>query len=117
MYGTITVQDGVNKMLEELDVDPTEGTVKKVMDLLKRTMSRKIRAVSLTYNTVDPFGNPVVATGAFFYPLDMKVKGIVEMPPIAHWTGMQAQQFMWADTVFTKNAFLHYWDILLLTLT
>lgn len=79
-----TVQDGVNKMLEELDVDPTEGTVKKVMDLLKRTMSRKIRAVSLTYNTVDPFGNPVVATGAFFYPLDMKVKGIVEMPPIAH---------------------------------
>ena len=46
--------------------------------------SEKFRAVVITYKTVDPLGNSVVADGTIYYPLDCKIKGVVEMSGIAH---------------------------------
>jgi len=43
-------------------------------------------SVALPYRTIPwiLFGNPVVATGVFFYPKNLKVKGVLEIPPIAN---------------------------------
>ena len=46
--------------------------------------SRNFRASVITYHTTDPFGNPVVADGTLYYPLDCEIRGIVEMSGIAH---------------------------------
>lgn len=46
--------------------------------------SRNFRAVVITYNTTDPFGNPVIADGTIYYPLDCEIRGVVEMSGIAH---------------------------------
>lgn len=45
---------------------------------------RSFRAVVITYHTTDPLGNPVVADGTLYYPLDRDIKGVVEMSGIAH---------------------------------
>lgn len=42
------------------------------------------RAAVVTYHTVDPWGNPVVADATFYYPTDVKIKGVIEMSGIAH---------------------------------
>ena len=46
--------------------------------------SRNFRAVVITYHTTDPFGNPVLADGTKYYPLDCAIRGVVEMSGIAH---------------------------------
>lgn len=79
-----TVQDGITALLDEVGVDPNSETVVKIMDLLKNTVSHRLRAVAISYRTVDPDGNDVVSAGAFIYPLDSKYKGVVEVPPIAN---------------------------------
>lgn len=78
------IEDALAALLNELDLDTSDPTVSKVLDLLQGYLSKDIRAVALSYRTIDPLGNPVLATGAFFYPRDLKHRGIVEIPPIAH---------------------------------
>ncbi|NLA15022.1 MAG: esterase family protein [Bacteroidales bacterium] len=56
----------------------------KVTAVFDKKLSKIIYGVAISYNTLDPFGNPVVATGVFFYPKDLKVKGVLEIPPIAN---------------------------------
>lgn len=79
-----TVRDAMNALLNELDVDQADPTVNKVLNLLESYLNKEIRGVAISYRSFDPFGNPVLATGAFFYPRDLKPRGIVEIPPIAH---------------------------------
>ncbi|HHV40937.1 MAG TPA: hypothetical protein GXX61_06130 [Bacteroidales bacterium] len=56
----------------------------KITTALDKKLSEVICGVAISYNTMDPFGNPVVATGVFFYPKNLKVKGVLEIPPIAN---------------------------------
>lgn len=56
----------------------------KITTVFDKKFSEIIYGVALSYNTTDPFGNPVVATGVFFYPKNLKVKGVLEIPPIAN---------------------------------
>lgn len=79
-----TVNDAVNALLQALEVDASYPTVNKILGLLEGYLSKEIRGVAISYRTFDPFGNPVLGTGAFFYPRDLKPRGIVEVPPIAH---------------------------------
>ncbi|MCL2727255.1 MAG: hypothetical protein FWD56_02590 [Bacteroidales bacterium] len=37
----------------------------------------------LEYTTVDPFGNPIQASGLVYHPLNKKSKGVIDMLPIA----------------------------------
>ncbi|HHV03776.1 MAG: alpha/beta fold hydrolase [Bacteroidales bacterium] len=46
--------------------------------------SRNFRVVVITYHTTDPLGNPVIADGTLYYPLDCDIRGVVEMSGIAH---------------------------------
>ncbi|MEJ1729551.1 hypothetical protein SMA90_24720 [Escherichia coli] len=79
-----TIRDAVDALLKELEIDQSDPMVSKVLGFIEGYLNKEIRGVALSYRTFDPFGNPVLATGAFFYPRDLKPKGIVEIPPIAH---------------------------------
>ena len=67
-----TVRDAVNALLKELEIDQSDPTVSKVLDLLEGHLNREIRGVALSYRTFDPFGDPVLGTGAFFYPRNLE---------------------------------------------
>lgn len=57
----------------------------EIADLAARALRAKAyRAALVTYNTVDPWGNPVIADATFYYPTDVKIKGVIEMSGIAH---------------------------------
>jgi hypothetical protein len=79
-----TVNDALNALLKALEVDTSDPTVNKILELIEGYRNKEIRGVAISYRTFDPFGNPVLGTGAFFYPRDLKPRGIVEVPPIAH---------------------------------
>lgn len=79
-----TIGDAVSALLNELDIDQEDPTVSTIMNFLKGYTSKEIRGVAISYRTVDPFGEPVLGTGAFFYPKDLNPRGVVEVPPIAH---------------------------------
>jgi len=42
-----------------------------------------IHAAAISYHTVDPNGNPVVASGMVYYPLNRPSKGVIEFMPMA----------------------------------
>ncbi len=42
-----------------------------------------VTAYTITYNTVDFYGNPIVASGVVYYPNDTRIRGVVEVAPIA----------------------------------
>ncbi len=77
-------------VVAELNFSLPEGTIDGAKQFFKGSLRNEIRGVALSYNTIDPFGNPVVATGAFFYPKNMRPRGIVEIPPIAQMNDNQA---------------------------
>lgn len=80
----LTVGEGLNELLEYVDMDPSDPDIVKITGYLENSLSKRLRAVALTYHAVDPYGKPVIASGAFLYPLDSKPQGVVEVPPIAH---------------------------------
>lgn len=71
----------LDQVFHSFGADEYPEITSKVAWLVK---SKLVRAVVITYHTVDPFGNPVVADGTIYYPLDCKIRGVVEMSGIAH---------------------------------
>ncbi|HPB78481.1 MAG TPA: hypothetical protein PK485_07905, partial [Bacteroidales bacterium] len=100
-----TVRDAVNALLKELEIDQSDPTVSKVLDLLEGHLNREIRGVALSYRTFDPFGDPVLGTGAFFYPRNLEVRGIVEIPPIAYLEKGESAALYLGRKKFYKEAF------------
>lgn len=45
-------------------------------------IGRKSRFVAINYHTTDPKGRPVVASGVVAYPIEGKIKGVVEVAPV-----------------------------------
>ncbi|NLA15016.1 MAG: hypothetical protein GX877_00560 [Bacteroidales bacterium] len=78
-----SLKEGLLELLAEIGVEETDPTISKVIAFLDNILSTQMRVVAISYNTYDPFGNPVLGTGAFVYPLDLQVRGIIEVPPIA----------------------------------
>ncbi len=80
----LKIEDGMAALLKELDLDRTDPALSQIMGMLQGYLKKEIRAVAISYRTMDPCGDPVLGTGAFFYPPDLKHKGVVEIPPIAY---------------------------------
>ncbi|HHV40933.1 MAG TPA: hypothetical protein GXX61_06110 [Bacteroidales bacterium] len=78
-----TFEEGLRAMLRESAIEITDPILNEIIKFTDDVMNLKIRFVTISYNTYDPFGNPVLGTGVFGYPLDLKVKGVVEVPPLA----------------------------------
>ncbi len=78
-----TLKEGLLALLAEIGIEDTDPTIAKVIDFIDNILSTQMRVVTISYNTFDPFGNPVLGTGAFVYPLDLQARGVVEVPPIA----------------------------------
>lgn len=75
--------ESVLGLVEDLNFEFPEKTKEEIEKLFRKGLERQIRGVSISYKTIDPFGNSVIATGAFFYPKDLTPNGVVEVPPIA----------------------------------
>lgn len=70
-----------DELLQSFNTDKFEEVVSLAKPFV---VANHIRAVVITYHTVDPDGNPVIADGSIYYPLDGEIRGVVEMMPIAH---------------------------------
>ena len=75
--------ESVLGLVEDLNFVFPEKTKEDIEQFFRKGLQRQIRGVSISYKTIDPFGNAVIATGAFFYPKDLNPPGVVEVPPIA----------------------------------
>lgn len=75
--------NSIFELIEDLNFEVPPKTLESLTKVFEKGLQREIRGVSISYRTIDPFGEPVVATGAFFYPKDLRPGGIVEIPPIA----------------------------------
>ncbi|MDD5733770.1 MAG: hypothetical protein PHT64_08275, partial [Bacteroidales bacterium] len=60
--------ESVLGLVENLNFEFPEKTKTDIEKLFRKGLQRQIRGVSISYKTIDPFGNAVIATGAFFYP-------------------------------------------------
>jgi len=75
--------ESVLGLVEDLNFVFPDKTKEDIEQFFRKGLQRQIRGVSISYKTIDPFGNAVIATGAFFYPKDLNPPGVVEVPPIA----------------------------------
>ncbi len=78
-----TLKEGLLELLAEIGIEETDPTVSQVIEFIDNVLSAQMRVVAISYNTFDPFGDPVLGTGAFVYPRDLQVRGVIEVPPIA----------------------------------
>ena len=78
-----TFEEGLRTYMSNFDLEVTNPTLQKIIEFVDDALYTQLRIVTLSYNTFDPFGNPVLGTGAFVYPLDLKVQGVIELPPLA----------------------------------
>lgn len=42
-----------------------------------------VTAYTITYHTVDFYGNPIIASGVVYFPNDTRIRGVIEIAPIA----------------------------------
>ena len=75
--------NSIFELIEDLNFEVPPKTLESLTKVFEKGLQREIRGVSISYRTIDPFGEPGVATGAFFYPIDLRPGGIVDIPPIA----------------------------------
>lgn len=71
-------------------VAETDGAqLEESMDLIESVLQfvvgdKSVTAYVITYHTVDPLGNPVVASGTVYYPHGCKPRGVVEVGPVCY---------------------------------
>jgi len=77
-----TQEFGIQEMIDltlrdfpELDFSMLES----VTDLFN--LDLKVRVTAISYNTTDPGGNPVIASGIIVQPLDIPSRGVIHVPP------------------------------------
>lgn len=78
----VSINDFIDRLIKDYGV--TEEMLaphKKELNMIKM-MNVKCNVHAIRYNTVDPNGNPVVASGIIYYPLNTESKGVVEIVPI-----------------------------------
>ena len=80
----LTLKDWLNDMLATFGNNVSEINMDDIIDLIDKVLSPKMRVVAISYNTRDHFGNPVLGTGCFVYPLGLKPRGVVEMAAIGN---------------------------------
>ena len=80
----LTLKDWLKDMLKEFGKNVPNLAVDDIIDLIDKVLNPKMRIVAISYNTQDHFGNPVLGTGCFVYPLDLKPRGVVEMATIGN---------------------------------
>ncbi|MFA7200553.1 MAG: hypothetical protein WC098_03965 [Bacteroidales bacterium] len=80
----LTIKDWLSDVLAQFGSGVSDFNVEDIIDLIDRVLSPKMRVVAISYNTQDHFGNPVLGTGCFVYPLNLKPRGVVEMATVGN---------------------------------
>lgn len=73
---------------EEFGVD-MESTMQPVLDVT-RLDDLIVRFVPIVYNTVDPLGRSVLASGSITYPVNRAAKGVIDVMPFGYMANTQA---------------------------
>lgn len=82
---TMSFDEQLDSILVEFGEHVNIDDYKNAVDLAHR-LGRPSRFVAVEYRTVDPKGNPVVASGLIAYPEKGKFRGTVEVSPFARET-------------------------------
>jgi len=77
----LTLEQGIDSVFAEFGRDIREKDASRIFGLLKK-WKKEIRCVAVNYQTVDPAGRPVVASGLIAYPLKRNsYRGVIEIAP------------------------------------
>lgn len=79
---TMSFDEQLDSMLTDFGDHINIDNYKKTVDLARK-LGRPTRFVAVEYRTVDPKGNPVIASGLIAYPEKGKFRGTVEVSPYA----------------------------------
>ncbi|MFA7181518.1 MAG: hypothetical protein WC079_01110 [Bacteroidales bacterium] len=74
-FGLADIMRLTRQDFPELDFDKLE----EIRDLFDFDL--RVEVTAIAYNTVDPSGNPVTASGIIVRPLDMESRGVIHVPP------------------------------------
>lgn len=77
---TLSLQQQIDSVVLEFGLDVQQKDLALAFRLLK-IIKRDVRCIAVTYRTVDPKGNEVVASGLISYPERGRLRGTVEMSP------------------------------------
>ena len=80
-YSIITWENADFSSLKKFDtmMESFEGILSLVLD-----KSLTFRVAAISYPTVDPNGEPVIASGLVYHPVNKKSKGVIDFMPMAH---------------------------------
>ncbi len=77
----LTLEQGIDSVFCEFGRDIREKDASRIFGILKRSKQR-IHCASIEYQTVDPAGNEIVASGLITYPERRKpFRGVIEVSP------------------------------------
>lgn len=77
---TLTLDQQIDSVIQEFGIDVKAKDLDNAFRLLQR-FGRSVRYVALSYRTVDPLGEPIIATGLLSFPAHGFIHGVVEIPP------------------------------------
>lgn len=77
---TLTLDQQIDSVIQEFGVDVRAKDMGRAVRLLQQ-FGRSVRYVAISYRTVDPLGNPVIASGLISFPAHGSIRGVVEIPP------------------------------------
>ena len=74
----------ISDVFVEVKKDFPKLDLSKIQPLLTALVKIKVRITAISYNTVDPKGNPVVSSGIIMRPINRKPRGVLHFLPSAN---------------------------------
>ncbi len=74
----------ISDVFVEVKKDFPKLDLSKIQPLLTSLIKMKVRITAISYNTVDPKGNPVVSSGIIMRPVNRKPRGVLHFLPSAN---------------------------------
>ena len=79
---TFSASDGLKERMDNYGISPEEFPEYQSILSFISSITAKFHATVINYNTKDPNGNDVIASGVIYYPEGKDVKGVIEITPI-----------------------------------
>ncbi|HOG25499.1 MAG TPA: hypothetical protein PLM86_04855, partial [Bacteroidales bacterium] len=74
----------ISDVFTEVKKDFPALDLSRIEPLIKALIRMKVRITAISYNTIDPLGNPVVSSGIIMRPLNRKPRGVLHFLPSAN---------------------------------
>lgn len=74
----------ISDVFVEVKKDFPSLDLSRIEPLIKAFVRMRVRITAISYNTIDPLGNPVLSSGIIMRPLNMKPRGVLHFLPSAN---------------------------------